>query len=304
MGRIVVVGEINMDLHLFDVHRSPGEVLLVADHYLAQPGGKGANVARAISRLGKDVQLVGRVGDDEFGHDCLQAIARDGVDTSGVFVTPEMATGFVAIELDQGRHRSLLLTPGANDSLSWQDVEPHVSDLTSDDIVVVQAEVPAETLGQLARHVAEAHGALFLDPTPPDQVTTEIISQADVITPNRVEAAALVGRSDTSTIWPTLAARELLAAGARRVLLKLGEAGAILADAEQMLEVPTIAVKAVDETGAGDVFVATLAVARSEGRDWPAATRLANIASALSLSKQGLHLPDRNELDAAAGAAG
>lgn len=303
MGRIVVVGEINMDLHLFDVHRSPGEVLLVADHYLAQPGGKGANVARAISRLGKDVQLVGRVGDDEFGHDCLQAIARDGVDTSGVFVTPEMATGFVAIELDQGRHRSLLLTPGANDSLSWQDVEPHVSDLTTDDIVVAQAEVPAETLGRLARHVAEADSALFLDPTPPDQVTTEIISQADVITPNRVEAAALVGRSDTSTIWPTLAARELLAAGARRVLLKLGEAGAILADAEQMLEVPTIAVKAVDETGAGDVFVATLAVARSEGRDWPAATRLANIASALSLSEQGLHLPNRNDLNTAAAAA-
>lgn len=299
MGRIVVVGEINMDLHLFDVHRSPGEVLLVADHYLAEPGGKGANVARAIARLGMDVLLVGRVGDDEFGRDCLQAIADDGVDTTGVVITADTPTGFVAIELDQGRHRSLLLTPGANDSLTWDDVVPHVSDLTTGDIVVAQAEVPRNTLRRLARHVVEVGAALFLDPTPPDRVTTEIISWADVITPNRIEAAALVGRSDTSTIWPTLAARELLEAGAQRVLLKLGEAGAILADDGRMVEVPTIEVEPVDETGAGDVFVATLAVARAEGRDWPAATRLANIASALSLSQQGLHLPDRAALDEA-----
>lgn len=300
MGRIVVVGEINMDLHLFDVHGSPGEVLLVADHYLAEPGGKGANVARAISRLGMDVLLVGRVGDDEFGRDCMEAIAGDGVDTTGVKVTTDTPTGFVAIELNQGRHRSLLLTPGANDSLVWDDVEPHVADLKGDDIVVAQAEVPRETLRQLARHISEADASLFLDPTPPDRVTTEIISWADAITPNRLEAAALVGRSDTSTLWPTLAAQELLEAGAKRVLLKLGEAGAILADADQMREIPTISVEPVDETGAGDVFVATLAVARAEGSDWPEATRLANVASALSLSEQGLHLPDRAALDEAA----
>lgn len=299
MGRIVVVGEINMDLHLFDVHGSPGEVLLVADHYLAEPGGKGANVARAISRLGMDVLLVGRVGDDEFGRDCMEAIAGDGVDTTGVKVTTDTPTGFVAIELNQGRHRSLLLTPGANDSLVWDDVEPHVADLKGDDIVVAQAEVPRETLRQLARHISEADASLFLDPTPPDRVTTEIISWADAITPNRLEAAALVGRSDTSTLWPTLAAQELLEAGAKRVLLKLGEAGAILADADQMREIPTISVEPVDETGAGDVFVATLAVARAEGSDWPEATRLANVASALSLSEQGLHLPDRAALDEA-----
>lgn len=304
MGRLVVVGEINMDLHLFDVHGSPGEVLLIADQYLAEPGGKGANVARAISRLGMDVLLVGRVGDDEFGHDCLEAIAGDGVDTTGVAVTADKSTGFVAIELDQGRHRSLLLAPGANDTLSWGDVEPHVAELTTGDIVVAQAEVPSDTLHQLARHTVDVGAALFLDPTPPERVTTEIISLADAITPNRLEAAALVGRSDTSTLWPRLAAQELLEAGATRVLLKLGEAGAVLATEGQMVEVPTIEVEPMDETGAGDVFVATLAVARSEGRDWPEATRLANIASALSLSRQGLHLPDRNELDDAANTAG
>jgi ribokinase len=296
MSRIVVVGGVNMDLHLFDVHRAPGQMPLVADHYLAEPGGKGANVARAARRQGAEVSLVARVGDDEFGRDCVAAIRGDGVDTTGVMTTPDTPTGFVAIELDEGRHRSLLFAAGANDALSWPDVEPHLADVGQDDIVVAQAEVPIDTLTELARHIDVMGASLFLDPTPPGRVENEVISRADVITPNRLEASALVGRLDTSPLWPRLAAQELLDAGARRVLLKLGEAGAILADDHGVFEIPTIQVEAVDETGAGDVFVATLAVARSEGLDWPAATRLANVASALSLSAQGLHLPSREEL--------
>lgn len=304
MSQIVVVGGINMDLHLFDVHSAPAQEPLVADHYLAEPGGKGANVARAITRLDTEVRLIARVGDDEFGHDCVRAIAADGVDTTGVITTPSTPTGFVAIQLDEGKHRSLLFAPGANDSLSWHDIEPHVAGLGTGDIVVAQAEVPADTLATLARHTVEAGASLFLDPAPPDRVVSEVISRAEVITPNRMEAAALVGRLDTSQLWPALAARELLAAGARRALVKIGEAGAILADGGQMLAIPTIPVDAVDETGAGDVFLATLAVGRSQRLDWPEATTLANVASALSLSEQGLFLPDRAALDEAATEAG
>lgn len=304
MSEIVVVGGVNMDLHLFDVGTPVGQTTLVADHYLAEPGGKGANVARAITRLGVPVRLVARVGDDEFGHDCVNAMAEDGVDTSGVIATPGTPTGFVAIQLDEGKHRSLLFAPGANDSLSWDDVEAHVAKLAAGDIVVTPAEVPPDTLAKLADHTASSGAAMFLDPTPPGRVTEELITKAEVITPNRLEAAALVGRSDTSPIWPALAAGELLEAGARRVLIKLGADGAILAGPDETMEIPTVEVEAVDETGAGDVFLATLAVGRSEGLDWVAATTLANVASALSLSRQGLYLPDRAELDAAAGSAG
>lgn len=304
MSEIVVVGGVNMDLHLFDVGSTPGQTTLVADRYLAEPGGKGANVARAISRLGAQVRLVARVGDDEFGHDCVNAIAADGVDTSGVIPTPGTPTGFVAIQLDEGKHRSLLFAPGANDTLSWGDVETHVTGLAADDIVVAPAEVPPATLASLADHTTSTGASMFLDPTPPAQVTRELIAKAEVITPDRLEAAALVGRSDTSPTWPTLAARELLEAGARRVLIKLGATGAILAEPGEMLEIPTLSVDAVDETGAGDVFMATLAVARLEGLDWSTATTLANVASALSLARQGLYLPDRTELDDAAESAG
>lgn len=299
MSRIVVVGGVNMDLHLFGVHGTVGQALYVADHYLAEPGGKGANVARAIARLGVEVRLLARVGDDEFGHDCVRAIAADGVDTTAVISTPGTPTGFVAIELNQGKHRSLLFAPGANDSLTWADVQPHVVDLGSGDIVVAQAEMPSDTLALLARHTVEVGADLFLDPTPPDRVNVEVMGAAEVVTPDRLEAAALVGRADTSPLWPRLAAAELLDLGARRVLIKLGEEGAILADQSGMVDIATIPVEAVDETGAGDVFLATLAVGRSEGLDWPHATRYANVASSISVARQGLFLPDRSAIDQA-----
>lgn len=299
MSRILVVGGVNVDLHLFDVHGSGGQAPLVADEYLTEPGGKGANVARAVARLGADVSLVARVGDDGFGRLCLDTITADGVDTTGVMVTPDTPTGFVAIALEDGLHRSLLFTPGANDLLTWADVEPHVSKLGTDDIVIAQGEMPSDALIRLADSVVESRAALFLDPTPPERVTADLIERAEVITPDEAEAAALVGRQDTSPLWPRLAAQELLAAGARRVVIKLGERGAILAGEDETFEIPTTPVKATDETGAGDVFMAALAVKRAAGVGWPEAVRFANVASALSVARQGLYLPDGPSLEAA-----
>lgn len=299
MTSIVVVGGINMDLHVFDVEESAGQAPLLASHHLAQPGGKGGNVARAAARLGAEVRLVGRIGDDEFGRTCVEVIAADGVDTTAIAVTPGSPTGFVAIELVGGRHTSLLFSPGANDDLAWSDIEPWVQDLGADDIVVAQAEIPVAALHRLAEHVAVTDAALFLDPTPPDRVSAALLAAADVITPDRAEAAGLVGRTDTSSLWPRLAARELLDAGARRALIKLGRDGALLAGPEGVDRIPTLDVAARDETGAGDVFLAALAVQRSEGADWVEATRFANVASALSVAATGLVLPEREAVAAA-----
>jgi ribokinase len=299
MSRFIVVGGVNMDLHLFDVAASPGQAPLLAGRYLAQAGGKGGNVARAAARLGADVQLVARAGDDEFGRDCVAAIARDGVDTTSVILTRNAPTGFVAIELTAGRHRSLLFAPGANDHLEWSDIEPHVDGLERGDVVVAQAEIPAAALSRLAALVAKSEAALFLDPTPPDQVSAELLYAADVITPDRAEAAALVGRTDSSSLWPRLAAEELVHSGARRVLVKLGRQGALLADPDGVIRIPTLDVAAHDETGAGDVFIAALAVGRGEGSGWADAARFANVASALSVAETGLVLPDRATVDAA-----
>jgi ribokinase len=300
MGRVVVVGGLNMDIHLFGLRESAGQAPLLASRHLAQPGGKGGNVARAAARLGAAVTLVACVGEDDFGHDCVTAVAADGVDVSGVVGTPDGPTGFVAIELDEGRHRSLVFSPGANALLTWDDVAPHVAGLTGADVVVAQAEIPKETLAVLAAELASRGVPIFLDPTPPDRVRREHLLAAEVITPDLAEAAQLTGRQPSSRLWPVFAARELRAAGARRVLLKTAEEGAVLLDEDGLREVPTAAVEVADETGAGDVFLAALAVSRLEGEGWERATRFANAAAALSVSRMGLALPDRAEASALA----
>lgn len=298
MSRIVVIGGVNMDIHLFGVDAPVGRAPIVAHRHLAEPGGKGANVARAAARLGADVRLVARIGDDEFGRDCLDVIAADGVDTSGVHITSDAPTGFVAIELVAGHHRSILFGPGANDLLTWTDVEPNLSGLHSEDVVVVQAEVPADVLARLGDWAAGTGVPLFLDPTPPDRVTGSVLARAEVVTPDREEAAALVGRADTSLLWPRIASDELLAAGARRVILKLGASGALFADASGATEVPAPKVEMLDETGAGDVFLAALAVRRSED-GWIDAVRFANAAAAVSVATSGLCLPDHAAVEEA-----
>jgi len=299
MSRMVVVGGINMDLHLFHTTRSAGHAPLVADRYLAQPGGKGANVARAAARLGAEVALIGRVGEDEFGHACLTTINADGVDTRHVVVTGDQPTGFVAIELAEGHHRSLVFAAGANDQLCWDDIEPGVEGLGSSDILVAQAEVPSMALDRIASFAARTRTPLYLDPTPPDCVSRALLVSTDVITPDLAEAAQLTGRTDSSQLWPELAARDLLDAGATRVIIKTDETGALLADGRGAVQIPTLTVDPGDETGAGDVFLAALAVRRLEGADWQTSIRFANAASALSFTSEGLTLPARELVDRA-----
>lgn len=299
-ARIVVVGEINMDVHLFGVAGQPDAPPLLVDHYLTEPGGKGANVARAAARLGADVSLVGRVGDDPNGRACLDVLIADHVDVASVIVTPDEPTGYVAIELVDGLHRSLIYTPGANTCLTWDDVAPAVERLGRGDVLVVQAEIPAATLAAIVARTAGDGVRLFLDPAPPGAVSLDALRAAEVITPDRAEAAALTGRVDRSQLWPALAAADLRTLGARCAIVKTGAAGAVLAVGSDVTGVPTLHVDAVDETGAGDVFLAALAVRRAEGAGWEQATRFANAASALSVSAPGLALPDRAAVDAAA----
>lgn len=299
MSRIVVVGGINMDLHLFGGRRWSSGAALVVDHYLTQPGGKGGNVSRAAARLGADVRLVARVGNDEFGHRCVDAIAADGVDVGAVTFSDTTPTGFVAIELNEGLHRTLVFAPGANDELTWDHVEPTLHELAPGEIVIAQAEIPGTVMRTLAHHVSSNGSRLYLDPTPPEDVDGSAMRAADVITPDRAEAAALVGRADTSELWPALAAEELHAAGARTVVVKTGASGAVLVDGWGSRQIPTAPVDPQDETGAGDVFMAALAVRRAEGAGWDDAVRFANAASALSVASQGLLLPERSQVEAA-----
>jgi len=298
--KIGVVGGLNMDIHLFGGGDRAEDGVFLAERYPIEPGGKGSNQARAAARLGADVVLVGRVGDDEFGRLCIDATISDGVDTTHVTSTDEQRTGFVVIQLVEGRHQSLVFSPGANTLLSWDDVVPALGALADCDVVITQSEVPGETVDRLVDWSLSTSVPIYLDPASPQQASRHSLVGADVITPDALEAESLTGRSMNGHVAPILAARELAEIGVKRAILKLGPAGALFAADGIITAVPTQPAEAVDETGAGDVFVAALAVQRANGADWIEAITFANAAAAFSVSISGLALPEFAEVAAVA----
>ena len=294
--RIGVVGGLNMDIHLFGGEHRSEDGAYLAERYIIEPGGKGSNQARAAARLGADAILVGCVGNDEFGRLCLEATAADGVDVTHVLTTAEAPTGFVAIQLIDGQHRSLVFTLGANSLLSWDLVAPTLDALATCDIVITQSEVSADTVDRLIDWSHDSGVPVYLDPASPQQASLHSLAGAEVITPNALEAGALTGRSVGDDTTAILAARDLSAMGVRRSILKLGAAGALFASDGSITSIPTAAVEAIDETGAGDVFVAALAVQRAAAADWVDAITFANAAAAASIAESGLSLPDFDEV--------
>ena len=302
--RIGVVGGLNMDIHLFGGEHRSEDGAYLAERYIIEPGGKGSNQARAAARLGAEAILVGCVGDDEFGRLCIDATSGDGVDTSHVVVTDVQRTGFVVIQLIDGRHRSLVFTPGANSLLSWEDVVPALDALAECDVVITQSEVPSSTVDRLIDWSQDSGVPVYLDPASPQQASRHSLVGAQVITPNVLEAETLTGRplhDDSSSI---AIAGDLASMGVRRSILKLGEVGALLTSGGSAIAIPTAPVDAVDETGAGDVFVAALAVQRAQGLDWVEAIQFANAAAAVSISQSGLVLPGHDEVTAVAATLG
>lgn len=302
--RIGVVGGLNMDIHLFGGEHRSEDGAYLAERYIIEPGGKGSNQARAAARLGAEALLVGCVGDDEFGRLCVDATTADGVDTTHVVTTAEQGTGFVVIQLIDGRHRSLVFTPGANSLLTWTDVVPALDALAGCDVVITQSEVPADTVDRLIDWSQESGVPIYLDPASPQQASVHSLMGAEVITPNVLEAGVLTERSLDDDAAPILAARDLSALGVRRSILKLGAAGALFASDGSIESIPTAAVEAVDETGAGDVFVAALAIRRASGANWVDAIAFSNAAAALSISQSGLALPRFDDVAALASTIG
>ena len=302
--RIGVVGGLNMDIHLFGGEHRSEDGAYLAERYIIEPGGKGSNQARAAARLGADALLVGCVGNDEFGRLCVDATSADGVDTTHVVTSDEQPTGFVVIQLIDGRHRSLVFTLGANSLLTWDRITPALDALAECDVVITQSEVPADTVDRLIDWSQDSGVPVFLDPASPQEASRYSLTGADAITPNALEAEALTGRSIEGMESAILAAQDLAAMGVQRSVLKLGADGALFSSDGRTTSIPTAAVEAVDETGAGDVFVAALAIQRATGADWIDAITFANAAAAVSISQGGLALPTYDEVALAAAAIG
>jgi len=287
--RIVVVGSYATGLSL-TVKRlpSPGETVL-ASGYRVDYGGKGSNQAVACARLGADVAFVARIGRDAFGEMALRLYREEGIDTEFVQQTAEHSTGvgFILVEAGSGNN-CIALDPGANDLLSAPAVIACASAFKTAAVVLTQLEIPVAA-AEAALSIGRANGAItILNPAPVRPLSSSVLQLVDVLTPNQTEAKVLSGRSADTEVEPEEVARELIRAGAKQVVMTLGEKGALIVTASSSKHIPAVQMRAVDTTGAGDAFNAGLAIALARGEDLEPAVEFAVVTGGLAVTKEGV----------------
>ena len=262
------------------------------------PGGKGANQAVACARLGAETAFLGRVGDDAFGERLRQGLAEAGVRTDAVKTVAECASGIALILVDTGGQSTIVVTAGANGRLVPDDIDAARPLFESADAVVLQLEIPPETVARTLRLAREAGKPTILDAGPPRRPIDPAVFECTILTPNEAEAAALLDLAP-GTMSPEEMAKELLARGPKAVVIKAGGRGAVIAQGGRLVRVPAFKIDPVDATAAGDAFTAALAVEWVKGTDLAEATRVANAAGALACLKFGAQpsMPTADELD-------
>lgn len=284
--RVVVIGSLNMDI-VVETERYPqvGETLL-GERIRFIPGGKGANQAVAASRLGADTALIGAVGDDAFGQELLNALRNDGVDVTGVNCIPNMTTGVASIYVAEGDN-SIIVVPGANYEVTSDDIDKHEDKLKHADIVLLQLEIPVDTVLYAARKAKSLGKIVVLNPAPAQPLPDEIFSYVDYITPNRSELSRYTGMDADGESLQT-AMQRMKELGAAHVVTTLGASGSAYLDEEG--KVRTISgynVPTVDTTGAGDCYNAGLALAITQDKILDKAVDYAGLVSALAVTKFG-----------------
>jgi ribokinase len=298
---LVVFGNINMDLTTYAARLPrPGETLHGKSFKLA-PGGKGANQAAAAARLGVPTRFFGRIGDDDFGRQAVEALRAYGVDTS-VKVDPQHSTGLAVISVDEAGENAITSILGANMAMDDTDVERAAQALPEAGLVLLQLEIPLPTVIAMAGRAAAGGLPVVLDPAPAPAhpLPDELIRHLYALTPNEVEAEALVGYPVDDLESAARAARQLHGWGVPLSVVKLGSRGAYFATEDEEGHIPAFPVKAVDSVAAGDAFNGALAAALLEGRPTREALRWAAAGGALAVTRAGAmpSMPSRAELEA------
>lgn len=298
---IVVVGSINIDL----VARSPhipsvGETVIGTDFQIHW-GGKGANQAVAVARLGYPVRMIGRIGNDAFGSQLIANLQSEGVECSGV-AHSEGASGVAVILVSENGENCIVVAPGANAKLTPADVDANLTTIRQAGMVLAQLEIPIETVEHLAE-VCEREGVPFmLDPAPARPLSPKILQSVEWFTPNETEASLYLGAQHSAAALKDAetAAQQVLKNGCKGVVLKMGARGAFVASTKLGGEmVPPFTVQAVDTTGAGDAFNGAFATALMLGKSPGESARFAAAAAAISVTRAGAQssMANRAEVD-------
>jgi ribokinase len=298
--RIAVVGSANIDLTTFtDQFPKPGETIFGQKFDLGF-GGKGANQAVAARLCGAEVTMVARVGDDLFGPATIENFRKQGIDTTHVKQVKGLSSGVAPIFVEPNGQNRIFVVKGANEALKPEDVEAAAEVLRSADCIVLQFEIPLETV-YYTIHFARKNGIrCILNPAPAQPIDLKAVADLDYFVPNESEADTITGLPVKSVDDAKKCAEKLLGGGIRRVLITLGANGSLLAGKEGMEHVPAYPMKSVDSTGAGDAFIGSFATFLGEGLPEREAVKRANLYAGLSTTGVGTQKSfyDRARFDA------
>ena len=282
---IYVLGSINMDMVARVPHMPVGGETLTADKYYVNPGGKGANQAVAIAKLGGKVAMIGKVGSDATGDALKNNLKAMGVDESMV-TRADVPSGIAMIIVEGGENR-IILYKGANHSVTKADVDEGLKNAKPGDALVMQLEIPLETVTYAAA-VAKQKGMLvLLNPAPAVPLGEELLKNVDIIAPNETETEILTGVGLDSDVHIALAVKKLYQLGVKRVIITMGSRGSIVAEGQTITPVEPRKVKAVDTTSAGDTFVGATVLRYLDGDTLEDAARFASVASSITVTREG-----------------
>ncbi len=296
---ILVIGSSNTDMVIKTKRLpAPGETILGGE-FLMTPGGKGANQAVAAARLGGAVTFICKTGNDIFGNESIDLFNKEGIDTSSIFKDPDQPSGVALINVDDNGENCISVASGANAHLTVENILLAAHCIEKANIVLMQLEIPIETVEYVASVAASLGKKVMLNPAPVCILSDDLLQFVSIITPNETEAFMLTGIKVTDEITARDAAINLHEKGIATVIITLGAKGALLLHENIVSLVKVPEVKALDTTAAGDVFNGALAVALSENKPMVDAVEFACKAAAISVTRMGAQAsaPYKHELN-------
>lgn len=300
MRNILVIGSLNMDF-VIEVSKMPlpGQTILGKDFKLV-PGGKGANQAYAMGKLGAKTSMIGAIGNDEYGEKLLENLNSVNVNIDGIIKLENENTGCAFINVDENAENSIVVIGGANVRITKEMIDANFKLIEQAEIIVMQLEIPLDVVEYIAQKAKKEGKLIILDPAPALRgLSKEILSNIDIIKPNETEIQIISGMEIKSEEDIIKAAKSLIEKGVKNVIVTLGGAGSLLVTKDSEKKFSSPKVKAIDTTAAGDTFTAGLAKSLLEGKSIEESIKFGHIASAIAVTRKGAQtsIPSLEDID-------
>ncbi|WP_099159523.1 ribokinase [Virgibacillus ndiopensis] len=299
MKNILVIGSFMTDL-VFKTERIPVEgETSIGSSYNKFTGGKGANQAVAAARLNGNVKMMGKLGNDDFGKEHIASLQAEGIGHQAVLFDPEASTGVGNVTIDQNGNNRIIVVPGANMKLSIKDIDRFEDVIMQSNIVVLQLEIPIETVYRAIELAHKHNKTIILNPAPAQEIDSDMANKVDYFIPNETEASILTNTEVNNLDDAKEASKILLNQGYKNVILTLGDKGVLFRNTSELNYLEAFKMKAIDTTAAGDSFIGSFAYGLANNWNVTKAIKLAIAASAITVTRLGAQpsLPTLQEIN-------